>query len=204
MPLMTAPMLRRRATTHWRPLAYRLGWGHATLDDALADADAFLAAHAGAACEMAVSARWVHAVAVDPALPAAAGWQVALQRWQAAHDLDEPALMAAWVVRQARAPALQVCTAMPKSLVEGVAALARRHHVRLDRVGPWWAPEAAVWLEDQATQDAAVAAAARDAGEVELLTQTLNEPGWSVHLNWLRHDGRWRLADVWSEPGGAA
>jgi hypothetical protein len=195
MPLMTATMLRRRATTHWRPLAYRLGWGQATVDDALADADAFLTAHAGSACEMVVSARWVHAVAVDPALPSAEGWQAALQRWQAAHELDEQALLAAWVVRQARAPAVQVCTAMPKALVEGVTALARRHHVRLDRMGPWWAPEAAAWLEGPATQDA---------GEAALLTQTLNEPGWSVHLNWLRHEGRWQLADVWSEPGEAA
>ena len=194
-----APTLWRRVRTHWRPRHLRVGVGCTTVDEALAQLQAEFAAYAGAVYELGVASRWVQAQALSPALSPAEGWQHALQTWLTVLELDEPQLADEWVVRQVHAAPggaqLHLVTAMPRALVEGVQRLAARHHVRIDRMGPWWGPEMA-----QALPEAALAP--------DTLAQTWSDGDWHTHARWqceaaIGAPGKpaWCLTALWSEPG---
>ena len=195
-----APTLWRRAQTHWRPRHWRVGVGCATVDEALAQVQAEFAAQAGAVYELGVASRWVHAQALSPTLSPAEGWQHALQTWLTVLELDEPQLADEWVVRQVHAAPggaqVHLVTAMPRALVEGVQGLAAQHHVRIDRMGPWWGPEMA----------GALPAPADGTTTIE---QAWSDGDWRTRVQWQRGptaghpaDEAWRLGAVWSEPAG--
>lgn len=178
----------RRVRTHWRPQALLIGAGSPTVEAALAPVAVHFARYAGAAFELSVSSRWVQAQAVPPQLSAAEGWQQALSNWLTVLELDESRLADDWVVRQARTPRLQVVTAMPRALVDGVRALAREHHVRIDRMGPWWGTALDQWLAQDL--DGAVAQQAFDDGD------------WVTHAR--RDASVGSLTALWSEPQAVA
>lgn len=196
-----SPTLWRRARTHWRPRHLRVGVGCTTVDEALAQLQAEFAAYAGAVYELGVASRWVQAQALSPALSPTEGWQHALQTWLTVLELDEPQLADEWVVRQVHAAPggaqLHLVTAMPRALVEGVQRLAAQHHVRIDRMGPWWGPEMA-----QALPEATLVP--------DTLAHTWSDGDWHTHVRWQREAAigaparpGWCLTALWSEPGVA-
>jgi hypothetical protein len=181
--------LMRRLRTHWRPHAMLVGAGSLTVDEALQAVAEQFARHAGAAYELTVASRWVQAQAVPPQLTEADGWQQALSNWMTVLELDEARLADDWVVRQARTAQLHVITAMPRALVDGVVALAREHHVRVDRMGPWWGAALDEWLHQ--------------AGAETPSEQAFDDGDW---VTYARVDGASNgdLMALWSEPRAMA
>jgi hypothetical protein len=207
-----APTLWRRVCTHWRPRLMRVGVGCTTVDEALAQVQAEFAAQAGAVYELGVASRWVQAQALSPALSPAEGWQQALHTWLTVLELDESQLADEWVVRQVHAAPggaqLHLVTAMPRALVEGVQSLAAQHHVRIDRMGPWWGLELAQALPAQTSAPAEEASVSAQADEIE---QGWSDGDWHTRARWQRQSeaatpatAGWCLTALWSEPVAAS
>lgn len=178
-------MTMKMPTRRWRAHAVFLRPANAQADHAAALAAwaRWCEAHAGSACELALSSHWV--------IPCAGGAEQALPQWAHYMELSAETIEQAWVLRSQQGP--DVTCIAPRALIDGVRQAAREHGVALRWVGPWWAWHVAGWWRSLST----------DAIDT-VYTLQAQEPGI---ITWLKSaadaQGRRTLAQVWTQASEA-
>lgn len=158
-------------------------------DEALLQWRRWCETHEGRHVRLGLSARWLLSTALPhdgrrPDGPAQAQAEAA-SRWAHFLGLDDAAWQARWVTRAVPMPQGVLVCAVPRVLVDDVLAVAARHHVTVQWLGPWWAQGLTQWLT-QGDNPAASRAL------------VMRETGWAVHV---QASGA-QVTQLWGEPDG--
>jgi hypothetical protein len=140
--------LQARLRTLLKPAAVYVGG--ANVADATAQFEAWAAEHAGSVCEIGLAGAWVH-VCVVPAevVDASAGDDEALidyARLQFEHYFGISG--SAWAMAASRDARAALVCALSTELLDALRAAAAAHHVRVQRVAPWWVRGVQAVLQD--------------------------------------------------------
>lgn len=186
---------RQRLASWRRPLALTLPADAQARGGAQAVAEltqafeAWAAAHEGAAVELSLSSHMLLMLADGDLTDAQVLRERAADRW--AHYLDLPAgdFDTDWLVQtsldQARAPVAVAC-ALPRTLAEGLQAVARRHGLALRALQPWWAGAlASAWRDLPPSSD----------GHAPRLW-TWREGSWQTQARVSAESGKWVLRSL--------
>lgn len=130
--------LRQAARTLLRPAPVYLS---GESEPALRAFAAWCAEHAGAFCELGVSARWLHACVLPPE---ARQLPLAEQRDYAKRQFDHyfasaSGAASSWALSLSEHPDIPLACAMERGVLDSLTQTAQRHGVQLRRVLPWWA-----------------------------------------------------------------
>ncbi|MDO9237132.1 MAG: hypothetical protein Q7U28_14000 [Aquabacterium sp.] len=184
-------ILKGRAQYSWRPSELAVS-GDA---DGLQSFAQWCTEYEGARCVLRLSGSSVLTSVAPTGLDADAAYSQAVQQWAHYLDLDEAALQADWVLRQVTLPAVSVVCAAPRALIEALQDHASEHAIKLDWVGPAWAPAVQTWL-----------ATLRCEEQAEIVHRMrLPEAGWETHIEAAQLPGQAaHLTRVWVEKQGDA
>ncbi len=157
-PASFARRVAARLATLLKPRTVFLGEANGDPDLLVASFQAWCAAHAGVACEIALSSRWV----VSCVPPAGAGAMTARElrqyaQRQISHYLDDARETpeAGWRIATSVRTDRAVACAVSRDLVDRLKVAARTHRVSIQRIFPWWV--AMVTPHQDASHDVVVA-----------------------------------------------
>lgn len=152
--------LQARLRTLLKPAPVFVGGG--SVADATAQFEAWAAEHAGSVCEIGLAGAWVHVCVVpDEVVDASAGDDDALidyARLQFEHYFGISG--SAWTMAASRDARAALVCALSTELLDALRAAAAAHHVRVQRVAPWWVRGVQAVLQDALNDETAPRAVA--------------------------------------------
>lgn len=202
--------LQARARTLLKPTQVFVGG--ATIAEAVEPFETWAAAHAGSLCEIGLGSAWVH-VCVVPAevVDASAGDDDALidyARVQFEHYFGVSG--SGWTMAASRDARAALVCALSTELLEALRVVAAAHHVRVQRVAPWWVRGVQAALQDvlrvtpQGDQPSRVVAAVEPdrttlvVAQAGRISRVIGEPSTAPHEWRARLAGCPAATSLWS------
>lgn len=207
-------VMRARLRTLLTPAAVFVSG--ATVLDAVTAFEAWAAKHAGSVCEIGLSAAWVHVCVVPADVVVASEGDdetlIGYARLQFEHYFGLGG--SAWTLAASRDARAALVCAVSTELLDALRAAAAKHHVRVQRVAPWWVRGAQTALREalqgESTSRTPRAVAAVEPGRTTLIvaqdghvTRVVSEASGAPHDWRLRLQTCVAATSLWSFKLGA-